>query len=277
MTWPVGLLAGLVWLSVWTCIFAKLAAAKEGDALVAIFHSLLPVFCVTTCLAAFAAVPVREAAFHKITLWTHHASILLLFLSLIAAEYFQAEAWLRIRRGCSVSCIAASFRRLWILTEIMPGPIALAVFLSGLRLIWDSPEANSPSSLWLFGLIVGFSLFFWDGILGYQPIVRRLWKNWKYASDAEIPVGGQMETARNVTDRAQLLLHCMSWPFVFLLGLFRWNVVTPFTRPILQIIARLRFLPAGWPEVSTAALIWIIAGITILLVRTLLRIRQASR
>jgi hypothetical protein len=51
----------------------------------------------------------------------------------------------------------------------MPAPIALTIFLTGLRLIWDWPQANSPSSLWLFALILGFSLFFWDGILGYQP------------------------------------------------------------------------------------------------------------
>jgi hypothetical protein len=264
MTWPLWLLAGLVWLAVWMWIFARSAAAKDGDALVGMFHGLLPVFCVATCLAAFLAAPGRSPVFHKMTLWTHHASVLLLFLFLLAAEYWQVEGWWRRRRGGSVESVAGSFRRLWILTETAPAPIALTVLLTGLRLVWETPEANSPARLWLFGMVAGFSVFFWDGICGYQPIVRRMWVASRQAAEAGVAkVGG-------VADAVQLFLHFLSWPLVFLFGLFRWEAVTPFTRPVSQIVGSLHALPRGWPEVAVALLIWIGAGLTILFLRAVI-------
>jgi hypothetical protein len=246
-------------------IFARSAAGKDGDALVALFHGLLPVFCVTTCLAAFLAAPGRSPLFHKLTLWTHHASVLLLFLFLIAAEYWQVEGWWRMRRGGVAESVAGSFRRLWVLTEIVPAPIALTIFLTGLRLIWEAPEANSPARLWLFGMVVGFSVFFWDGIFGYQPIVRRLWEEWGQAAEAGVPKVG------SITGALQLLLHFLSWPLVFILGLFRWDAVTPLTWPVSQMIAHLGVLSPGWAEVVVASLIWVGAGLAILFFRALYR------
>jgi hypothetical protein len=265
------MLGGLAWLTVWVWIIAACAAAKEDDALVATSGWLLPAFCVTTCLAAFLAVPLRQPVFHRITLWAHDASMFLLLLFLISAEYFQAEAWWRIRRRCTTRSVAACFRRFWVLTEIMPAPIALTIFLTGLRLIWDSPQANSPSSLWLSGLVLGFSLFFWDGIFGYQPVVRRVWGNWNRAVEAGFPTADAVPTPHYVTDSLQLLVHSLSWPLVFLLGLFRWNTVTPLTQPISQVTERLRFLPFGWPEVTAAALLWLVTGTAVSLLRTVFR------
>jgi hypothetical protein len=131
MTWPLWILSGLVWLTVWVWIAASYAATKEGDAIILLYGLLLPAFCAATCLAMFVAVPVRLFLFHEIVLWAHHTSIFLLFLFLICSEYFQAEAWWRIRRGCSSRSVAASFRRLWVLTETMPAPIAVIIFLTG--------------------------------------------------------------------------------------------------------------------------------------------------
>jgi hypothetical protein len=276
MTWPFWMLSGLGWLALWIWVIATRAAVKDDDPLVETFGSLLPAFCATTCLAAFLAVPVRQPVFHKITLWAHHASIFLLFLFLTTAEYFQVEAWWRIRCGCLTRSVAASVRRLWVLTETMPAAIASVVFLTGLRLIWDSPQANSPSSLWLFALILGFSLFFWDGILGYQPIVRCMWGNCKRAIQLGIPLGAAPPTAVYLTDTLQLLIHFLSWPLVFLFGVFRWNAVTPLTQPVSQVTDRLRFLPPGWPEVTTAALLWLVAGIAVFLFRVAFRFRQHS-
>jgi hypothetical protein len=158
----------------------------------------------------------------------------------------------------------------------MPAPIAWTVFLTGLRLIWDSPQTNSPSSLWLLALILGFSLFFWDGILGYQPIVHRIWGNWKRAVEVGIPVANVATTPGYLSDTLQLLFHFLSWPLVFLLGLFRWNAVTPLTQPISQVTDRLRFLPPGWPEVTTAALLWLVAGTAVFLFRVAFRSHQPS-
>jgi len=268
MTWPFWLLGGTAWLTIWTWIIASRAVGKEGDALVATFGSLLPAFSVATCLAAFLAVPMRQAAFHKITLWAHHASVLLLFLFLLTAEYLQAEAWFRVRRRCSVRSVAGTFRRLWVLTETTPAPVALTVFLTGLRLMWDSPQTNSPCSVWLFALVLGFSLFFWDGIFGYRPIVRRMWITWKRAAETGAAGGDTFLAPRHLTDTLQLFTHFVSWPLVFVFGLFRLNPGTRLTRPICQIAESLRVLPSGWPEVTTAALLWLVIGIAVSLLRT---------
>jgi len=275
MTWPLWLLAGMAWLIVWVWIIVTCVAAREGDALVAIFRSLLPAGCTATCLASFLTVPERQPTFHRITLWAHHASVFLLFLFLITAEYFQAEAGWRIWHRCSTQSVAASFRRLWLLTELTPAPIAVAVLLTGLRLIWDSPQVNSPSSLWLFVMVVGYSLFFWDGILGYRPIVRRMWRDWKQSADAGIPVARPACTRRYATDTLQLALHFFSWPLISVFGLFRWNALTLPTQAIAHLIGRLRVLPPGWPEVTTAALLWLLAGVLVASVRACFRPHQA--
>lgn len=272
MTWPFWIIAAMAWLSLWIWITVARVAETEGDEFVASFGSLLPIFAVSTCVTVFLAIPERRPAFHKITIWAHHASIFLLFLFLIAAEYFQAEAWRRIRRKCSTSCVAASFRRLWVLTETLPAAIALTIFLTGLRLIWDSPTENPPSDLWLSALILGFSFFFWDGILGYRPIVRRLWRNWKRAIEDGIPVSAAVSTPKYLTDTLQLLLHFISWPFIFLFGLFRWNPVTPWTQPISEVTGALRILPYGWPEVITAILLWLGTGLTLISIYGLFRV-----
>jgi hypothetical protein len=271
MAIAVWILAGLVWLALWIGIIAARAAKTEGDALVALFSSTLPAFSAATCLAAFAAVPAREPAFHRIVLGAHIASISALFLFLVAAEYLQAEAWFRIRRRFSILSVAASYRRLWVITKIAPAPIALMVFLTGLRLIWDSPQPNSPVNLWLVGLIIGFGLFFWDGILGYQPIVRRMWEYWKQLRDAGTVIADAAPMPCYLRDTLQLTLHFLSWPIVFLLGFFRWSAVTPLTAPISNLIYRLASLSTGWPEVIAAIILWLLAGAVVGLGRILLR------
>jgi hypothetical protein len=271
MAIAVWILAGLAWLALWIRFIAVRAAPKDGDALVELFSSTLPAFSAATCLVAFAAVPAREPAFHRIILGAHIVSVSGLFLFLLAAEYLQAEAWIRVRGRFSIQSVTASYRRLWVLTEIAPAPIALIVFLTGLRLIWDSPKDNSPASLWLAGLVLGFGLFFWDGILGYQPIVRRMWDHWKHLPDADAPIATAATMPHYLSDSLQLALHFLSWPFVFLLGFFRWNAVTPLTAPISNLTYRLARFSTGWPEVITAILLWLLAGVAVGLGRALLR------
>lgn len=79
----------------------------------------------------------------------------LLFLFLALSQYMEAEAWWAIRRASSISATASAYRRLWILTELIPAPVAVAIFLTGLRLLWESPARNSSSmNLWLVGSVV---------------------------------------------------------------------------------------------------------------------------
>jgi hypothetical protein len=263
--------AGFVWLAIWLSCAARRAAAKHGDGLVNDLSRLLPPFVLTTCLAAFALAPARNASVWQFTLWSHHVSFMLLFLFLAAAQYFQIEARWRIRREDSTRSVALTYRRLWILTEMAPAPIALAIFLSGLRLMWEMPDENSPDAVWLLGLVLAFSVFFWDGVLGYQPIVRNWYRYWSQAAERDIPVNEAARSRGQLAERLQLLAHFLSWPFVFVLGVFRWDFPNAITSELSLLMDHLRFLPQGWPEVVTALLLWASTGLLVLLFRRAFR------
>ena len=201
--WVMGAILGLV--AFWVPFTASQTASKTGDVLVRTFHNLLPAFALTTCVGGFLVVPLGDPVMRGITLWTHHTSFLMLFLFLIAAEYFQMEAWWKIRRAAPIESVAASYSRLWMLTEIVPAPIALVIFLTGLRLIQESRETNSPSTFWLLALILSFSMFFWDGIFGYTPIVRNLRERWQQASSQGLSADSAARTVGGAAEVAQLL------------------------------------------------------------------------
>jgi hypothetical protein len=270
MSWPIATVGMLLWVGVWLCLASKYTATKEGDALVQAFSRLLPAFVVMTCLIVFAATPARKSALSLIILWLHHMSFWLLFVFLIAGQYFQVEAWWKIRSRMSRQSVGATYRRFWILTEIVPAPVALMIFLTGLRLIWQasgniaSPNGRNPlSAFWLQALIIGFSLFFWDGIFGYTPIVRGLRKSWETESG---PAESRPQAPLFI-ESIQLLIHLLSWPLVFLVGVFRWDFPTVLTSPIEGVEHRLSFLPIGWPEVTMAIVLWLSAGLFVSLVR----------
>jgi hypothetical protein len=270
MTWPITMAAMLLWVCAWLCIAAKYTASRDGDGLVRAFGQLLPPFVVITFLAAFAAFPARRSAFAVMVLWLHHASFWGLFLFLLAGQYFQVEAWWKIRGDMPAQAVSASYRRLWILTEIVPAPVALTIFLTGLRLIWQRAgdeasigEGYSLSAFWLQALIVGFSLFFWDGILGFTPIVRNMRRRW----DADAFPSQQRPGVQPVGETVQLLIHLLSWPVVFLVGVFRWDFPTFLTGSIEGLERHLSRLPPGWPEVTTALMLWLLTGALVASVR----------
>jgi len=266
MNWPIAMVAMLVWVGVWLCLAAKHTASKEGDALVQSLARLLPAFAVATCLTAFSAVPKRGTNLLVAVLWLHHTSFWLLFLFLLSGQYFQVEAWWKIREGMARESVAATYRRLWMLTEIVPPPVALTIFLTGLRLIWETAESKaegqrgSLSGFWLQGLVLGFSLFFWDGILGYTPIVRTLRRRCEVGSES-------LQPAQTFVERGQLMAHCLSWPFVFLIGVLHWNSPTVLTIPIEELERSLQFFSPGWPEVIAAIVLWLLMGLVVRLAR----------
>jgi hypothetical protein len=256
MTWPIVTIVTLLWLAAWLCLAAKSTATKEGDALVHAFGRLLPAFVVVTFLAAFAAAPSRQGVLSVVVLWLHHTSFLLLFVFLLAGQYFQVEAWWKVRGGMSGQSVGATYRRFWMLTEIVPAPVALMIFLTGLRLIWQTHgdtaqgHGNSMSAFWLQGLVLGFALFFWDGILGYTPIVRGLRKRWESGSGGSVP-SKSLRLPQTAIESAQLLLHLLSWPLVFFLGVFRWDFPTILTPLVEGLERRLTFVP---PDFRSARL-----------------------
>jgi hypothetical protein len=186
--------------------------------------------------------------------------VLRTFLFLILGQFFQAEGWWNIRNG-RLAVAASSYRRLWVLTIIFPAPIALAILLTGLRLIWEAaagqPPApgKSPATFWLLAIITGFSFFFWDGILGYTPIVRKWKARWQDGHIDDLP-WDVAHRRPELSDSLQLLIHFLSWPVVFLCGVYRWEIPNPATHFVSRVIDNLAF----WPEVVAATAIWLLTG-----------------
>ncbi len=254
MSWTLSFLIASIWIGAWFCLAAVIARSPRGCKAVPVLRAILPPFTVIICFAIFVLKPSTDAFVNRTVLLTHHVAIFSLFLFLLTAEYLRLEARWRRRARTIPRSVAASYRRLWIFSETVPAPIALTILLSGLRLIWLSPDVNSPAHLWLSMLIVGFSVFFWDGIVGYLPIVRRLAAN-----------GDQ--TPPRLAETLQLSLHCASWPFLFLLGLHHWKPQTAVIPFVGFATARLRVLGRGWPEVLMALLLWLFVGLLICVVR----------
>jgi hypothetical protein len=270
MPWLYGL-GVLLWFAGWIGFGSRYTASKAGDKLVGACGGLALAFAATTSLAVFVAIPVRSMRFLLVTLWIHHAAFWSLFAFLAVAEFFQIEAWWRIRQGRSTPTVSAAYHRLWILTEIVPAPIAVTIFLTGLRLIWELPERNSPSSVWLFGLVLGFGFFFFDGIFGYTPIVAGFHDHWRRATENSAPVAIAAQEYRRPLERAQLFVHFLSWPFVFLLGLSGWNPPNPITACIASFERWLGFLPRGWAPVTVAVILWASMGTAVIAIRKLPR------
>lgn len=243
-------------------------AKRCGSALLAIATLSL--------LLVFAAIPDR-GRIRPLVLRVHETAFSGLFAFLVASELLQARAWLQIRRGKTAASVASSMRKMWTLSEIAPAPIAIAIFLTGLRLIWESPATNSPSQLWLLLLILSFGVFFFDGILGYQPIVRGMYLYWRDAAQRELPVGQAAREWRAASGCVQLLLHCLSWPLVFAVGILRWTTPNPISLVVGRGEHALLFLPPGWPQAATAVMLWAVAGCAVLLARAMGPIVRRSR
>jgi hypothetical protein len=279
--WTWWTIAALTWLTGWVFVASRFTSTMEGDAGVKPTGMLLLAFSASTCLLVFAIGRERGSAIHAFTLWAHHVSFSLLFLFLLASQYMQTQAWWAKRRSKSTSAVASAYRRLWILTELMPAPVAVAILLTGLRLIWDTPALNSPAgNLWLVVLIVGFGCFFFDGIFSFQPIVRDLHHHWQVAEESNMAAEHARWTCPvRRWQELQLLLHTLSFPVVFVFGVFRWNPPNPVTPLLVRVADRLpAFLPTGWPEVTMAILLWVAAGFAVVLSRALLareRFRRA--
>src|SRR5438093_1551916 len=116
------ILASLLWLTGWVVMVAWYTSTKAGHDVVCTLKNVLPPFAITSCLAAFAANPYRSPTTHLMTLLAHHAAFCFLFLFLLGSEYLQMEIWWKIRNAAPRRSVAASYRRLWIMAELVPAP-----------------------------------------------------------------------------------------------------------------------------------------------------------
>lgn len=250
-----------VWLLVWMLICVYSTAMKSGDAYVRALGTILPGFVIASSICSFVIVHDHVETFRSIVLWMHHAAIAALFAFLVTSEYFQVEA---LKRSVQGKPVDDSYRRLWVLTETLPGPIALTILLTGLRLIWEDPQTYSPEHSWLLILIAGFSLFFWDGLLGFMPIVRRIWSRTKAAAHR---AGGTSKLVLSGSDSVQLLLHFVSLPPLIAVGIARPHFANPVSNWISSLEGGLSFLPTGWPQATAAILIWLAIGVAVFAAR----------
>jgi len=258
------------WIVLWILFGAAHTSNKDGDALVRAIGTLLPGFAATTCLFYFAVFSERGATPRAIALWVHHASFFALLAFLMAAQFLQVEGWWKIRCARSISSIAATYRRMWLITALLPGPIAITIFMTGLYLIWEEPQENSPTHVWLMLVIFLFGFFFFDGLLGFAPIVRRWRNHWEEAAINRSQATGARQPS--LWESSQIFIHLASWPSLFWLGLSRYDIANPISNWGELAKQRLRFLPLGVPDIILALAIWLFAGAIVIFVR-----RNASR
>lgn len=246
------------WLAIWLGVAAGRTAKLDGDRLVRALGALLPAFAATTCLGAFVLHPHRAAATRLVTLWAHHASFIALFAFLLAAQFLQIEAWWKRRLARPVASISNTYDRLWVLTELCPGAIAATILLTGLRLIWESPNVDYPAQAWLAMIMILFGFFSFDGVAGFTPIVRTWRTRWRTAAEAgQAP---RSDRWGEVGDCVQLFVHFASWPAVFLLGLKRYDPPNWVSAWLAGLGHDLAFLPTGWGPVVIALSMWASTG-----------------
>jgi len=273
MRWVLVAAIMTTWLIGWLTLTAWVTSKKSGDDLVIALTNLMIPFAITTCLLGFVLTPGQQAiadpsslGLHNRDFWksVHHLAIWLLFIFLATSQYLQCVAFLKYRNNSKD--IAGLYEKLWVLTKIVPPATALTILLSGLRLVWQTPGnpslpggGNSMAWGYLQALIVIFSVLFFDGVFSYTSIVENMRDRARKGDRNPQTFGGAL----------LLFLHFLSWPVVFVLGLEHPRSTTFLTGPIEAVEYHLKGMPSGWPDAISGLLLWGIAGVTFLALRTL--------
>lgn len=275
MTTVTWILIGTVWCVAWLAIASRRCSRHKDDTAAAVkeLGSLLPAFVGASGLIAFLVIPAFARVPLSVTLWAHHAGFISLGAFLLAGQALQLEGWIKLRANQPVKSLRATYTRLWWLTELLPAPIAIGILLSGVGGIAQNAALNpnavsySLRSGWLFFMVLGFGIFFWDGILGYRPAVRQMRAYWNAIEDDDAPSAAYGAAFANSTRDALLLVHLMSFPIVLLFGVVRLPQAH-WLAPAIEGAERwLEFLPAGMPQAAIALATWGCAGIVIYLAR----------
>jgi hypothetical protein len=263
MNTPTSICAWFIWCLLWAMFVAHDCSRRDGEALVRSLANLLPAFVAVTSTLMMIVIPLLTGVFVIETRWIHHAAFTALFVFLLAGQTLQIEGWMKLRRQAPESSVVATYRRLWCVTELMPAPAALAIFISGLGLIvqggmMDPAASNvanySLRSGWLFLLVASFGFFFWDGILGYLPATREMHRHWTLPASQR--TGRFIRPWRD----AVLALHFVSFPVVFVFGTLRLPSWNPLADVIRHCEESLGFLRAGLPQAIVAFGVWLLMG-----------------
>ncbi len=148
----------------------------------------------------------------------HYTGIVLLFVFLVFGTFCQFETWSKLRRSAPLNSIAQTYRRWWVATKLMPAPAAICILVGGLGLVAATPSRGILEFGWLFWLIVGFSFFFVDGLTFYLPEICVRYATVQHAFQARMPVDLYNMRFRTRRSESMLLIHAISFPFVFALG-----------------------------------------------------------
>lgn len=174
-----------------------------------------PASLVTGVLVCFIVPSVASGGIPVIR-WIHHVAVAVLGLYLLATSICHTEIILRRRQPNGSEQLQVAYRRWWAMTETLPGPAALSIWWSGLRLIWENPGISPLNTPWLFWVIIGISFFFLDGLSFYLPTLRR----WSANRGPRIAVGG-IRFKVEWWAELQLWFHALSYPVVLGLAIAR--------------------------------------------------------
>lgn len=271
------------WFTGGMALIARRCEPHSEETLPGQLNNDLPIFAGVSGLVFLVVVPFLLGRHYLVTAWIHHAAIFGLFAFLLTAQTLQVEGFLKLRRGAMPISIFATYNRLWWLTEIAPAPIAITILTSGLGLICQDAISDparaaldnySLRSGWLLALVASFGFFFWDGILGFSVSVREMRKFWYAAQRSDTPTSDLSLKFRDRWRDTQLLLHFVSFPFVFLLGALREPTHNFLAKYVVWGEDKLSFLPHGLPQAAVALAVWLSMGAVIATIRLSAKSRQ---
>ncbi len=258
----------LAWLGLGLLLVVKTGAGLSVPAATKRLANLIPPLVVFTLIPLFICLPVAGNVPPPsiIVRAIHYFGIVLLFLFLLFGAYCLFEAWGRMwARDRGLGPLAATYRKWWVATRLLPAPAAICILASGLRLAYESP-LGSVSLGWMFWLITGFSFFFFDGLLFYLPEICFQNK----AIHQALERGETLEEYRRKYRRPgrewMLLAHSVSFPFVFALGCAKPEALW---RPEVIVDWLQHLFPGGpgTPQFAQAAVLVLIVGVGLLVVR----------
>lgn len=199
---------------------------------------------------------------------THRCALVALAGFLLCAQHLQVRAVVACIRGEDAGRCLIAYQRLRRLTEVAPAPIALVLLASGLRLV--AQFGHSLREGWLLVLVSAFGFLFFDGILGFTPLVRDLHR----CAVRSVELGDDQDLRRKALGapaNATFLVHFASLPFLVLVGWFRPMIPNPIAVLLVALedrVATFTRVPRLGPQATVLAVLGIV-GVSNLAVRWL--------
>lgn len=212
--WMIAGAAVLLWFSVplWRALSVRGWTEKEVKAL----GTFVAAYTAITCLA-FMFLLGKQRPEHpprSAVLAIHFFGISLLTVFLLISAYLQFKAIAEMRKNSgSIEIIDATYRRLLLVTELMPAPAALCILIAGARLAYENSANGDLNQPWLCWLAAGFGVMFFDGLVFYLPEMRRLVAELNQFAGNPITVQYFRQTIRRKGGEVVRIVHSLSLPF----------------------------------------------------------------